>query len=253
MKTTIFILLIIISTELYSQVRLDSAYAHKSKDQLKEILDRWAKQSKPVNNNELKQKYDFEKYTYEIFEDFYTPKSLSRIGQSEYGDSIYIDIKYAFVKNEVLIGIYDKLIYDNFNAIETPKPTSKFKLVDFSPRVKVPNAKVIYLDEFVSSEINNFLKGKFVPLGEENIMSPASAEGENLDRLEFLNQFTRIFPGHWGGYWQIETYPTVSIRFNKSLTKAAVDFRLVYQGGTALYERIGNKWKFKKSSILWIE
>jgi hypothetical protein len=110
MKTTLFILLIIISSELHPQVRLDSAYTHKSADQLKEILDRWAKQSKSINKDELKQKYNFEKYTYEIFEDFYTPKSLSRIGHSEFGDSIYIDIKYAFVQNEVLIEIYDKLI-----------------------------------------------------------------------------------------------------------------------------------------------
>lgn len=246
-------MLIIISTEIHSQINLDSAYSHNSADQLKEIFERWAGQSRPFGTNELKLKPEFEKYAYEIFEDFFTPKSISRVGHSEFGDSVYNDIEYTFVQNEVLIGIYNKLVFNTFNSFKEPKPLSEFKLVDFRPRVKVPNAKVIYLDEFTKSLINDFLKSKFTPIGEDNLMNPASAEGDSRQRLDFINKYARIYPSHWGDSWKIETCPTVSIRFNKSLTKAAVDFRLFYQGGTALYERINNKWKLKKSSLIWIE
>jgi hypothetical protein len=244
---------LITAAELHSQVILDSAYAHKSSDQLKEIFDRWADQSKPVSENELKLKRNHEKYAYEIFEDFYTPKSISRVGHSEFGDSVYNDIEYAFVQNEVIIEIYNKLILDNYSSLDYSKPLSEYKLVDFRPRVKVPNSKIIYLDEFTKSSINDFLKSNFTPMGENNLMDPAAAEGESQERLEFINQYARIYPGHWGNFWKIETCPTVSIRFNKTFTKAAVDFRLFYQGGSALYLRKNNKWKFKKSSLIWIE
>ena len=46
---------------------------------------------------------------------------------------------------------------------------------------------------------------------------------------------------HWGGYWHLETHPDIGgIIFNKTLTKAKIDFRVGYQDGKAILERNGN-------------
>ena len=66
-------------------------------------------------------------------------------------------------------------------------------------------------------------------------MNPARSKGESEKRKMFLENYIKIFHGHWGGYWQLHSYPEAeSITFDKNMEYARVDFRLVYEGGFAI-------------------
>ena len=85
-------------------------------------------------------------------------------------------------------------------------------------------------------------------------MNPSRARGQSEKRLEFMNKKLNIIHGHWGGYWHIETHPMVfSINFNKKRNLAKVNYRLVYQGGEAIYVKKNGKWTLKEAYLTWIE
>ena len=85
-------------------------------------------------------------------------------------------------------------------------------------------------------------------------MNPASPTGESKERLDFLQTCLAIIPGHWGGYYHIETHPYVSfIAFNENADKARLSFRAGYMFGEADFEKNRNNWVMTHSAITGIE
>jgi len=85
-------------------------------------------------------------------------------------------------------------------------------------------------------------------------MSPYQTIEESEKKYNILRSYIPILHGHWGGYWHIVTHPDVSIIiFNKTLTKARVDFSFGYQGGETILEKEGDDWVIKESKETWIE
>jgi hypothetical protein len=76
-------------------------------------------------------------------------------------------------------------------------------------------------------------------------MNTSYPKGETSKKFEFIRKYLYILPGHWGGYWHIETFPIVKkIIINDNFDQAIVDFRFGI-GQTAiqykLYKKRG-KW-----------
>ncbi len=72
--------------------------------------------------------------------------------------------------------------------------------------------------------------------------------------MDFINNAVRIFYGHWGGYWQYETYPQASsIIFDSQMKRAVVNFRFVYEGGQVLMEKQNGEWTIVSGRLTWIE
>lgn len=126
--------------------------------------------------------------------------------------------------------------------------------VEFRPPVHFEGKKVVYLTKKYEKMLNSFLGNKHVDLGAENIMQPAYSKGESRSKHSFINQAALIHYGHWGGYWQYETYPKANqIIFNPEMNRAVVMFRFVYEGGEAVLEKQNGEWVVVDSRLTWIE
>ncbi|HEX2788177.1 MAG TPA: hypothetical protein VHP32_09745 [Ignavibacteria bacterium] len=127
-------------------------------------------------------------------------------------------------------------------------------ITNFRPQVVSKNFAIpVYLNEKYEMILNKFLGSDHVSLGENNIMMPAYSVEESAERKKFLENFVKIFYGHWGGYWQLDTYPVGSIIFDKNMEYAKIDFRMIYQGGHAFLRNNNGKWELIFSELTWIE
>jgi hypothetical protein len=85
-------------------------------------------------------------------------------------------------------------------------------------------------------------------------MKPARSKGESAKRQRFLEERIKIWYGHWGGYWQLISYPEAyMITLDPELTYARVSFRLVYEGGYAIFKRVDTHWVLVTAKRTWIE
>ena len=136
-------------------------------------------------------------------------------------------------------------------AIPTTKMDSN---ISFRPPVNFPNKKIVYLTAKYKRLLNGFLGNKHVGMGKEGIMQVAYSKGESRKRMDFISNAVRLFYGHWGGYWQYETYPqATSIVFDSQMQRAIVYFRFVYQGGEVILEKQNGEWTIVSGKFTWIE
>ena len=126
--------------------------------------------------------------------------------------------------------------------------------IEFRPAVHFYGKKVVYLTKGYEKLLNSFLGNKHVALGEDDIMQPAYSKGNSRSKHKFINNAALIFYGHWGGYWQYETYPKANqIIFNLEMNRAVVLFRFVYEGGEAILEKLNGEWKVVDFRFTWME
>ena len=140
---------------------------------------------------------------------------------------------------------------DSYLGIPTARVDSN---ISFRPPVSFSNKKVVYLTTAYKQLLNNFLGNEHVKLGEESIMQVAYSKGESAKRMKFINKAVKIIYGHWGGYWQYETYPKAyNIIFDSKLRHAVVNFRYGYGGGYAILKKQNNQWVIVSAELTWIE
>jgi hypothetical protein len=274
---------------------LKKAYKKKSIKKLNRFFENWANET-PDNVALVENDTILE--AYKVFEGFYKPTQPSLIGGSEWGDSIYSNVKYYIVQSELInIGfatkVYftqvekDSIIFSKIYDIHRTDTTMReiwihnyregklsiatelfesdsivkrakifidfFSVPNFFPKID-NNDKAVYLTSRYSKILNNFLGKTHSELGDDGIMNPAQAKGSSKKKKDFLDGFVKIFYGHWGGYWQLITYPYVfSITFDKDMKYAKVEFRMIYEGGEAILEKQGNKWVIIHGERSWIE
>ena len=145
----------------------------------------------------------------------------------------------------------DDWFYEPWGKINTDEIVRDIK---FRPRVSFPNKKIVYLTDRYEKILDDFLGDQHVDLGTESIMQVAYAKDESRQRMEFLMKAAKIFYGHWGGYWQYETYPKAnSIIFDREMQRAVVFFRCVYEGGEVYLEKKDGEWTIFSGRLTWIE
>ena len=136
-------------------------------------------------------------------------------------------------------------------AIPTTKMDSN---IPFRPPVNFPNKKIVYLTAKYKRLLNGFLGNKYLGMGKEGIMQVAYSKGESRKRMDFISNAVRLFYGHWGGYWQYETYPqATSIVFDSQMQRAVVFFRFVYEGGEVIMEKQNGEWTIVSGKLTWME
>jgi hypothetical protein len=206
---------------------LETAYKDDDTDLLLDFFVQWQNAYAPRNKEEIASQSEIVQAAYEIYGEFYTPFDLERIGESEWGPDIYEYVQFVVIQSEL--------------AVETPEMETAEVIRDFRPDLELEGAEALYLSQEYRQVLEGFLSE--ADHGREELIS----------RLEFLNQFIRIYPGHWGG-WHLETHPLVSsITLDSELTKAIVYFRLIYQGGEAQFRKRDGQWKMIDSKLTWIE
>ena len=72
--------------------------------------------------------------------------------------------------------------------------------------------------------------------------------------MDFGENAAQIFYGHWGGYWQYETYPMANaIIFDAAMQRAIVEFRFIYEGGNVYLEKHEGQWVVVTGELTWQE
>lgn len=126
--------------------------------------------------------------------------------------------------------------------------------ISFRPSVDFPDKKIVHLSAGYEQLLNTFLGNQHVALGTENIMQPAYAKEESARRMDFIENAAQIFYGHWGGYWQYETYPMANaIIFDAAMQRAIVEFRFIYEGGNVYLEKHEGQWVVVTGELTWQE
>lgn len=126
--------------------------------------------------------------------------------------------------------------------------------ITFRPPVHFAGKKIVYLTEGYKQLLDNFLGDQHVKLGEKSIMRPAYSKKKSRKKKQFIEKAAKIFYGHWGGYWQYETYPVARyIVFDTAMRRAFVEFRFIYQGGHVILEKHNGEWKIMSVKYTWME
>lgn len=229
--------------------KLEHTFKQEQPDNFYDFFIDWNRIVQPNFDNFINQN-DTINAVFSVYREFYTPLDLLKLGKWEWGNKLNSNSKYVVVQNKIFFSVLPNDNFDDFSW----KKSKKDSIVNFRPPINLDKNKVLYLTDEYARSISIFLGTESTELGEGNIMSPSRAEGESRKRYEVLRTYIPILHGHWGGYWYLQTHPDIRvIIFNKALTKAKIDFRVGYQGGEAMLERIGNKWIIKESKTTWIE
>lgn len=240
---------VVLSKDSLSHV-LESAYRNNSLSKLKEFFASWQQETPAVTEQELAPMNDTLRNAYEAFSAFYHPDSLERDGGSEWGNDIYSKANAFIVQNRVDI-YFDTT--SNWTATFNEPGLHTDSIIDFRPRIQSKIASV-YLTSKYDSILNSFLQNEHTKLGDPDIMTPARAKGESERRKEFLERMVTIFYGHWGGYWQLLTYPEAyGITFDPEMQHARISFRMVYQFGVAELNKADGVWRLTSSRLTGIE
>ena len=144
-------------------------------------------------------------------------------------------------------GPYEDIFSDN----ETK--TKIDSILNFRPQISC-NKTPLYLTKNYIETLNAFLGNSHYKLGMGGIMNPAKSKGQSEKRKKFLENYIKIWYGHWGGYWQLNSYPTcTSITFDRNLEYAKIQYRMIYEGGEAVLKNENGNWKLISSKRTWIE
>ncbi len=294
MKATLAILLLLFAMCYQPQTTprtLEDAYAANSTKLLHQFYTDWNREIKPATDSELNAMNDTLKQAYLAFTAFYKPLNIEKLGGSEWGNDIYKSVDFFVVQNYVKIYFTPKLVYSAqdsddrmVNYIKTTVKDTAFRarclkryngklsqmvrenfwpdmkdtladsIINFRPQINCDGKLPLYLNSKYEDILNRFLGDDHYQLGRSGMMTPATSKGESERRKEFLEKGIKIFYGHWGGYWQFNSYPVAGrITFDRQMRYAKVNFRMVYQGGEAILENDNGKWKLISSRLTWIE
>ncbi len=181
--------------------------------------------------------------------DEYAVKYINRIIKDKEKRDKFLERKDGKLSDYVLDNFSP---YKDYNIKQNEIITDS--IINFNPKINCKNKVPVYLTADYDKMLNIFLGNDEIPFGNENIIQPAKSKDESEKRKSFLENFIKIYKGHWGGYWQLYSYPIVSrIVFDKKMEYARIDFRMIYQGGEAILKNENGEWKLIESKITWIE
>ncbi len=253
---------------LSSLAYLEYAYKNKSKTMLDTFFNARLKLTIPCEDKDLKLKPEIEQEVYKIFKIFYKPQNLKSYsapywGHGEYEDEyqeIYSNVKYILVQNSISVKIIDSTFekprkYNSWRIINDKtsyyREISNITFNDFSPKLMMQDKQIVFCDKYFLETINKFLG---IEYSEGTIYHLPRPLRETQSRLNFLNQLVKIIPGHWGGYYHIESFPLVlNIELKSNLKEASVFFKNVYAWYRAHLMKDGEDWKITSSGLMFVE
>jgi len=272
MKPSLLLLALLLASVLSCGQRQDSllmkAYQTKSNASLSKFFNQWAHETPSLSAAEWEKLNDTLQNVYVLYEKFYNPLDLKKVSGSEWGNDIYKKAHFLLLQDRIRFGFVDTLDRDILLQkvyVETasylhvtmdsvikaskepgnqswttilgwPKPKKYDSVIDFRPRVLFAYPQTVVLTGGYRDLLNRFLGNQQLPFAARNIMAPARSRGESVKRKQFLEQDIKLWYGHWGGYWQLLSYPAIgSITFDRTFQHALINYELVYEGGYAYF------------------
>ena len=108
---TISLIALNIKTQAQPVQELEQAYAENSTKKLKQVLDNWANEIKPITEKEIAKMSEIEREAYNVFEAYYNPHDLASRGGSDFGNDAYLKFNYFLVQNQLNVHQADKVYY----------------------------------------------------------------------------------------------------------------------------------------------
>ena len=233
---------------------LYEAYEEQSEEKLRAFFARWQRTIQPITKAELATRSDKERALYSLYEAFYDPRYPARLGGSEWGDGIYADAEYFIVQNKLYYrqvpepGGMDRARFDSDEEFRA-YIMSRDSLTNFRPRLSFPDRETVYLTGKFDSLITEFL----MVAAPTDSWRDRELHAERERRRRFIGQIALIIPGHWFG-WHILSHPEAyMVEIDSLLTRARVEFRIVYEGGYADFEQEDGEWALREARLVWIE
>lgn len=267
--------------------QLKQAFKERNNPLATAFFDRWAEAIPPYSSTFITSLDETTQEAYRIFAAFYHPRDLASIGGSEWGVSVYEGVRYAIVQQELEFEVVESFMLDTIVArqdVSNPEVPSmpgftfikknnglydevmiswglgsasqgtSTVLTEFRPILNLGEVKTLFLAKDYAATLVSFLQNKQVRFGKDGLFKAARSRGKSAQRQAFLEPFIRIFYGHWGGYWQLLTYPEVnSIVIDQKMENAIVYFRMVYEGGEARLHKENGRWEVVEARRTWIE
>lgn len=214
------------------------AYYNDNSSEIEEVLITWSDESKPDRNIP-----DSLKDIYAVYKEFFSPWDLTRICESEFGNSLYRGTKYYLIQPTIT--------YD-FSFKASPKNT--FTIDDFKPEINNDTIKLLYHKAPYISALNCFLGSNNKPVYDSTVFTPVFNHNEGILRSYFLSSSLTIIHDHWSPSWHLLTHPEVfSISFNEKSDSALVKYRVAYQGAETILGKKDDKWEVAYFYMTWIE
>ncbi|MFB0516240.1 MAG: hypothetical protein ACETWG_06515 [Candidatus Neomarinimicrobiota bacterium] len=225
-----------VETPRYEASPLEQAYQEQSDPLLGKFFENWQQGIPHISDQELSQLSAAKRAIFEVFTKFYNPFNLSATGGSEWGDSLYAGIRYAVIQNRVDFGFVRNNLPDSLWIYSYLTPEVEDSILNFRPQTLFSNAPSIYYSQKYQDIITAFI----------------GDTAEVWERVDFLNRYIRIIPGHWFG-WHVETHPLASfILIDYALEHAKVYYQIVYQGGFAYLTKQNGHWTIAHAQLTWI-
>ena len=249
---------------LKEDISLLEAYEKNDVEKAKQYFENWNKESKELTKTKFSD--SLEESLYGIYKEFFRPYELDPLLDYRMMDFYEYDLIEVINKTPYVVTQYnisyiihdfkkikDLDILNYFNELRIDRNEIK-TLEDFYPKTDLDEEKVLHLTKKYESELNLFLGTREHPLGENNIMSPASPKEETLKRYQFIRNYIPILYGHWGGYWHLSTHPEIGIVFiNPELDHAVLDYRIGYTFGWAELKKETLEWKMVRAIMNGME
>jgi len=262
------------------------AYQSKSIKELHRFYENWESEISPMSDSDLARCNDTIRNIYHVYQRFYNPKDIKGVGGSEFGSEIYNHVQFLLTQDRMVFGFADTLDKDllirgkmvqltngdrremdsmsnqyrrdsaDFESDFLEWPTAKTvdTLSRFHPGLSIPGVKILPLTSTYKTLLEQFLANDHYNLGKGNIMAPAKAKGESDKRKKFLETYIKIWYGHWGGYWQLYSYPYVTkVIFDPHFERALIYYTMIYEGGYAYLKKVNGNWAVIKVKRTWIE
>lgn len=234
--------------DYYQEPRLNAAYRDQSSERLQEFLEGWQKTFPSISDGRLSQLPEVARHAYAVFRDFYTPKNLGRLGREGPDADPCGNARYLITQQSLPVAVFEHLPEIHAPYVE---PIYALSIDDFRPQV-MGGAPVLTLNDHYERMLAKFLGMKAESIRAGNSIGVQSGE-ESRRRLDFLNQFTCVSYTRGWEVWSLLTLPVVSsIQFDSKFKHARVNFKLILEGGEALYERNGNVWRLVKAGRTWV-
>jgi len=285
-----FLLIVALSNTVYSQKKngqiLEKAYKRQSQELLGVFFQNWNDEIQPFSNEVISSLDDTVQNMYQVFEEFYSPRNLKRIGGSEFGE-IYQNTRFIVVQNHLRGYITNQIYYTDAeidsivmkNIVRTKNlPLSDtLSIQKWTRRFKKDRENMIlfygpkgFLGENSSdsliSEINDFrpnglpddtvlfLSKKYVLILEGFLGEINNNDfSERYKKQLFIEEQINISQGLFD-WWHLVTYPSVrKVTFDKNFEYAEVQYRILHEGGEAILKKIDGEWKLISAERTWIE
>lgn len=216
---------------------LEFAFYKREPVLIENIFAEWQKTVTP-NTVEFINQNDTIAAIFEVFNLFYKPNDIHRLGVWEFYNDLNSNCKYILVQNKIQYSILNSNKINKVDCIN-----SRISLLNnFRPPLASVGMNILYqTDEYEESFIDFLGYAALREIKEIGISSEISDETQT--KYELLKDYIPVYIGQKENIYHFETYPYVNrIFFNKSITKAKIDFIVGAQSRIAILKKKGRNW-----------